>query len=114
MTNGSGSSAFAGSDTVFDAPIYGSSLRSLVTISSVTTAANVVEAQDYIVWQRSVAVATEYRLTSLVVGPGQALVVESSSADVAFDYSGFQDTSSDFVLRSFDATATPAAGGSGG
>lgn len=114
VTNGLGSSAFAAADTVYDAPIYGSTLRSLVTISSITTAANVVEAQDYVIWQRSVAVATEYRLTSLVVGPGQALVVESSTADVAFDYSGFQDTSFDFVLRTFDKTAVAVGGVSGG
>jgi len=50
----------------------------------------------------------------LVVGPGQALIVYSTTANVVFDYSGFQDSSADITLRSYNESAGPQAGGASG
>ena len=112
LTTGDGSADFVATDTFFDVPKDGAASRSTVTISSVDVAATAVPAADWIVYDKSISGDT--RLTSLVIGPGQALIVYAATQNIMFDYSGFQDTSSDITLRSFDANAQPGAAASGG
>lgn len=113
IVTGLGSADFAGSDTFYDAPKVGSVARQLVTISSIDLASNAINSVDQILHDKNIN--GEHRLTSLLVGPGQVLMVYAATQNISFDYSGFQDTSSDFTLRSFDVNAQVAqAGGSGG
>lgn len=114
VTTGLNSAAFAATDTFYDVPTYGTSSvdRTLATVSAVVTGAADIASDEWIVYNKNITADT--RLTSLVVGPGQALVVYSTTANVIFDYSGFQDSSSDITLRSYDASAGPVVGASGG
>ena len=112
LTTGDGSADFVATDTFYDAPFDGGSARSLVTINSVDVAATAVTDTDWIVYDKIISGDT--RLTSLVIGPGQALIVYASTQNIIFDYSGFQDTSSDITLRSFDRNATPGGVGASG
>ena len=113
LTTGEGSANFVATDTFYDVPKDGTASRSLVTINSVDVAATAVADADWIVYDKSITADT--RLTSLVIGPGQALIVYAATQNIMFDFSGFQDTSSDITLRSFDRNATPGgAGVSGG
>ena len=111
VTTGAGSADLAAADTFFDVPRYGTT-RTLATVSSVTTAATVIPDADYVLYNKNITADT--RLTSLVVGPGQALIVYSTTANVVFDYSGFQDSSVDITLRSYNESAGPQAGGASG
>ena len=112
IITGTASADFAGSDTFYDVPKIGAASRSLVTISSIDEASNAISSTDQILHDKNIN--GEHRLTSLVIGPGQALLVYAATQNISFDFSGFQDTSSDFTLRSFDVNAqVAAAGGSG-
>lgn len=112
IITGEGSADFAGSDTFYDVPKIGAASRSLVTISSIDEASNAISSTDQILHDKNIN--GEHRLTSLVIGPGQALLVYAATQNISFDFSGFQDTSSDFTVRSFDTNAqVAAAGGSG-
>ena len=112
IITGEGSADFVGSDTFYDVPKIGSASRSLVTISSVDEASNAISSTDQILHDKNVN--GDVRLTSLVIGPGQSLLVYAATQNISFDFSGFQDSSSDFTVRSFDANAQVAApGGSG-
>lgn len=112
LTTGDGSADFVGSDTFLDVPFDGSGSRSTVTISTVDVAATALDAADWIVYDKSIS--GETRLTSLVIGPGQALIVYAATQNIMFDYSGFQDSSADITLRSFDSNATPGGVGASG
>lgn len=111
VTTGAGSAAFAATDTFYDVPVYGED-RTLVTVSAVAVGATDIEAQDWIVYGKNITADT--RLTSLVIGPGQALIVYAATQNIMFDFSGFQDASADITLRSYDASAGPQAGGASG
>ncbi|ADO97641.1 tail fiber protein [Synechococcus phage S-ShM2] len=112
IVTGLGSADFAGADTFYDVPKIGTASRSLATISSIVTAANAIDSVDTIMFDNSVDAAE--RLTSLVIGPGQVLMVYAATQNISFDYSGFQDSSSDFTVRSFDVNASIAADGASG
>lgn len=113
LVTGEGSADFAASDTFFDVPSIGATTRQTATISSIDTAANAIDSADQILHDKNIN--GEHRLTSLVIGPGQVLMVYAATQNISFDYSGFQDSSSDFTLRTFDVNAQVAqAGGSGG
>ena len=109
IVTGLGSADFAGADTFYDVPKIGTASRSLATISSIDTAANAIDSVDQIMHDNSVDAAE--RLTSLIIGPGQVLMVYAATQNISFDYSGFQDSSSDFSVRSFDVNAVIAAAG---
>lgn len=112
LTTGDGSADFVATDTFYDVPVDGSGTRTLATISTVDVAATDVPAADWIVYDKSISGDT--RLTSLVIGPGQALIVYAGTQNIIFDYSGFQDTSADITLRSFDRNSQPGGVGASG
>lgn len=91
---GSGSPAFAGTDTFFDTPLTPASDRSEVTVSSVSS----IAAEDYIYYGKTLNANTTDRTTGLVVGPGQSVMVYSSAGDLSYVLQGFSDTTSDFNI----------------
>lgn len=90
---GTGSSSFIATDTFYDSPLSPASDRALATISAVST----INVEDYVVYGKSISANSTDRITSLVVGPGQSVMVYSSAADLSYVVQGFEDTTADFT-----------------
>ena len=95
------SSGFAGSDTFLDAPLSNTATRATVTISSVDVDTTAVENEHYISKDVTNAANNVDRITSLVIGPGQQVIVESATQNNSFSLVGFEDNSTDVVERNF-------------
>ena len=63
--------------------------------ATVTTFANV---EDYIAYDVSVAANQYDKVTGIIVGPGQNLLVYSSAADLSYGVSGFETASEDYTV----------------
>ena len=75
------------------------------------TARTYVNAEDYIAYDVSVAANTYDKVTGIIVGPGQNLLVYSSAADLSYVVDGFETASEDYT---FLLNAKNAGGGGGG
>lgn len=113
VIKGTNSADFAGSDTFRDNPKVGATARNTVTVSSVGVATAAVEATNYLYINNDNAANNVTKITSLVIGPGERLVVESNSQNNVFSLIGFEDASAAFTTRVFDPAATVGGGGSG-
>jgi hypothetical protein len=82
---------------LYDSPREVGVVRSFATVSSLTSATS-VNAEDYILFDKSLATKVTDKNTSIVVGPGQSIVVNSSVADLSYVLNGFEDTTSDFEV----------------
>ena len=105
IIQGPGSGAFAGSDTFQDAPLGSSNSRSLVTISSIDVDTTAIEAQHLLTNGKTNAANNVDRMTSLVIGPGQTLVVESATQNNTFSLIGFEDNSTEITVRNYTASS---------
>ena len=94
-------SADFGTDTFRDVPKLNTALRTTATISSVTTASAAVEVSQYLVDGDATGNNEVDKVTSLVVGPGEALVVKSTTANNVFSLVGFEDSSNSITTRIF-------------
>ena len=95
--SGNGTFKFA----FYDTPRENGSNRNYATLST-AGAATSVNSEDYIVYDKSVAGASVDKHTGLVVGPGQSVVVYSSTATVGFVLDGFEDNTGDFVTNLYN------------
>ena len=113
IIKGTNSADFTTSDTFLDVPALNTGTRTTVTISSITTATTAVETKHYIRKDNTLAQDVTEEIKSLVIGPGQRLVVECNSGEASFALIGFEDASSEFTLRTYGQTAgTSGSGGS--
>ena len=107
---GLNSSAFAGTNTFYDSPRENASTRTTATVSSVTTATT-INAEDYLFYDKSLAANATDKNSSILIGPGQSLVVYSSATDLNYSLNGFEDNTSDYdtylYLRTTDTGTTP-------
>jgi hypothetical protein len=107
---GLNSSVFATTNTFYDSPRENASTRAVATVSSVTTATD-INVEDYLFYGKSLAANTTDKNSSVVVGPGQSLVVYSSAADLNYSLNGFEDNTSDYdtylYLRTVSTGTTP-------
>ena len=101
VIQGAGSAAFAGSDIFLDSPLKQGAARSFCTVSSVTTETTVLEAQHYIVDDKNVASGTYDRVTSIVLGPGESLIVQASAQNNVFTLDGFEDATTELNVRNY-------------
>ena len=101
MIKGIGSADFAGSDTFRDVPADNEQSRTLATVSSVTVASTALEDQNYLTKDKTNGNNNVDRITSLVIGPGERLVVESATQNNVFSLVGFQDASTALTTRVF-------------
>ena len=109
---GEGSANIAGSDTFLDNPKLATGARSTVTVSSVTSSGATVETKHYIRKDNAITANTTEEIKSLVIGPGQRLVVENNDADCSFTLVGFEDSSTGFTTRAYaQTTGTSGSGG---
>ena len=101
VIQGAGSAAFAGSDIFLDSPLLTGAARAFCTVSSITTETTVLEAQHYIVDDKNVASGTYDRVTSIVLGPGESLIVQASAQNNVFTLDGFEDATTELGVRNY-------------
>ncbi|WLW36868.1 tail fiber protein [Synechococcus phage S-8S29] len=99
VIKGIGSADFAGTDTFLDAPYDSTANRATVTVSSVDVATAALEAEHYIIVGKSLSANTVDKTTSLVIGPGERVVVNSVTQNNVFSLIGFEDLSTAFTTR---------------
>lgn len=109
VIKGVGSADFAGTDTFQDNPKEPGGDRSTVTVSSVDVAASAVSTDNYLAKDVPLTANSTAKITSLVLGPGEVLVVESETQNNIFSLVGFQDASTAITKRFYD----PNTGGGG-
>jgi len=113
VIKGVGSADFAGSDTFQDNPKEGGGTRGTVTVSSVAVAVTAFETQEVIRKDNAITANTTEEIKSLVIGPGERLIVENAAADCSFVLIGFEDASTGFTTRTYSATAVAGAASGG-
>ena len=94
---GLNSAAFVGSDTFDDAP-FAASDSVTATVSSVTVDATAIGDDQYYVNGKTLSANTSEKLTSIVLGPGESIVVNSATQNNAFILDGFQENSTEFTI----------------
>lgn len=76
-----------------DSPTIAASTRGIARVVS-----NVdIKTEDYIAYDTTVAANATNRTASTVIGPGQSVMVYSSSGSVNFAVNGFEDSTADFT-----------------
>ncbi len=98
---GLNSGDWSGSDTFRDVPKDNTADRTVATISSVDVAAAAVESSNYIVDGLTNGANEVDKITSLVVGPGETVVVNSATQNNVFSLHGFEDASTAIAVRVF-------------
>jgi len=79
------------------------------------TARTFANAEDYIAYDVSVAANTYDKVTGIVVGPGQSLLVYSSAGDLSYVVDGFETVSDDYVpVLNTKGSGDGGVGGGGG
>ena len=102
VIKGPGSQDFAGTDTFKDVPKSTTATRSLVTVSSVDVDVAAVNNENYLAVDHANANNNVERITSLVVGPGEVVVVNSTTQNNVFSLVGFEDSATSFATRVFN------------
>jgi len=98
---GLNSSGFAASDTFLDQPLSETATPVTATISSLAVDTLDLPTTNIVVNAKSLSANTTDKHTSVVIGPGQSLVVDVSVNNaVSFDLVGFEDTSDEITTRS--------------
>ena len=92
---------FAGTDTFLDCPLSSTADRSTVTVSSVDVATTALQAGEYIIEGKTNAANNVDKTTSLVIGPGERVIVSSVTNDNTFSLIGFEDISTALTTRRF-------------
>lgn len=98
------SADFAASDVFQDVPVSDDVSRGFATVNSVDVGVTAVEAHHYITIGKTNSANNVDRITSLVVGPGQRLIVESATANNVFSLIGFEDQSVALTQRIYGTT----------
>lgn len=101
FVKGIGSTDFSGSDTFRDVPKLNTEIRTVATVSSVTVASAAVEASNYLVDGLTNGNNEVDKITSLVIGPGEVLVVKTVTDNNLFSLVGFEDSSDSITTRVF-------------
>ena len=98
---GLNSADWSGTDTFRDVPGLNTALRTVATVNSVDVASAAVEGLNYLMVDHANASNNDERITSLVVGPGEVVVVNSTTANNVFSLIGFEDNSTAITTRVF-------------
>jgi hypothetical protein len=105
VIKGVGSTDFAANDKFRDNPkLTLGADRSTVEVSTVDIDVTDVEDHHYIIIDKDNSANNIDKTTSLVVGPGERIIVSSDTANNVFSLIGFEDTSSSFETRVFGAS----------
>ena len=96
---GPNSSAYAGSEQFREVPKSNTAARSVATVSAIGVDETALEDQHYITVGATNSANNVDKITSLVVGPGETVVVNSTTQNNVFSLIGFEDSSSSYVVR---------------
>ena len=105
VIKGTGSADFTTSSTFQDNPKLAGAARTAVTVSSIDVASTAVETQEYLRKDNTLAADSAEEIKSLVIGPGERLIVECAAAEANFVLIGFEDASTGFTTRTYEAEA---------
>ncbi len=108
---GKGSPDITTSDTFYDVPALAGGARSLIGVNSIDVASNAVEASHYITQGTTNGNNEVDRITSLVIGPGETVVVKSVTANNVFNLIGFEDSTTSFPTQTYTAGSEGGGGG---
>ena len=108
---GVGSPDITTSDTFYDVPALAGGARSLIGVNSIDVASNAVEASHYITQGTTNGNNEVDRITSLVIGPGETVVVKSVTANNVFNLIGFEDSTTSFPTQTYTADSEGGGGG---
>lgn len=98
---GLNSSGFAATDTFLDHPLSETAVPATATVSAIATDTLDLPTTNIVTNAKSLSANTTDKHTSVVIGPGQSLVVDVSVSNaVSFDLVGFEDTSDEITTRS--------------
>ena len=111
---GLNSADFTTSSVFQDAPLDSTVARSAVAVSAVQLATTAVDNEMYLRKDNVISDVTTEEIKSLVIGPGQKLIVESNGGFCSFNLIGFEDNSSAFTTRTYSTQAVQSGSGSGG
>ena len=111
---GTESAAITTSDTFRDNPKLATATRTVVTVNSVDAGVTDLDAENYITQGATNAANNVDRITSLVVGPCESVVVNSTTQNNAFTMVGYEDTSTAFTVRTNTGSYGTDTGGGGG
>ena len=105
VIKGTGSADFTTSSTFQDCPKLAGASRTAVTVSSIDVASTAVETQEYLRKDNTLAADSTEEIKSLVIGPGERLIVECAAAEANFVLIGFEDASTAFTPRTYEGAA---------
>ena len=95
---------FSASDVFLDVPKDNDAVRAFATVSSVSVATTAVEDQHYLAKDVTNSANNVDKITQLVIGPGERLIVESATQNNVFSLIGFEDTSTALTERIFSTS----------
>ena len=104
----------AGSDTltINDAQLGGGGAANLtIDVSTISTGIHtdqtgVYSDSDYFFYGKAVAANVTDKNSSIIVGPGQNLLVYSSAGDISYVLNGFETTSEDYTVVNMTKVAS--------
>ena len=94
---GDNSAGFSSSDTFQDAPLNILD-QTTCTVSGVTTDATAISDDQFYVNGKTLAANATEKQTSIVLGPGESIVVNSATQHNTFILNGFSETSNEFTI----------------
>ena len=113
VIKGKNSADFTTSSVFQDSPILTTASRAAVGVSAVLLATTAADAEMFLRKDNAIGDDNTEEIKSLVVGPGQRVIVESNGGNAAFNLVGFEDASSALTVRNF-GSGVGNGGGSGG
>ena len=103
--------------TINDAQLGGGGGAALTfDVASISTGVNtdqtgIYDGEDYLFYGKALSANTTDKNTSIIVGPGQNLLVYSSAADISYSVNGFETQSDDFPVVNMTKVSSSAGGG---
>ena len=76
-----------------------------------TDQTGIYDAEDYFFYGKAIDANVTDKNSSIIVGPGQNLLVYSSAADLSYVVNGFETNSDDFPVVQLTKVATGGGGG---
>ena len=112
---GKNSIDFATNDEILDSPAEIGGDRTMATVTAATASTTIADNQ-YIMASKSIAANSSEKVSSLVVGHGNSVVVKGSATGLTFVLDGFTDSTTDWAPTNYvfqSAGGAPAGGGGG-
>ena len=103
--------------TINDAQLGGGGGAALTfDVATISTGVNtdqtgIYDGEDYLFYGKALAANVTDKNTSIIVGPGQNLLVYSSAADISYSVNGFETQSDDFPVVNMTKVSSSAGGG---